>query len=92
MVLASLSPLASWPSSWACSTEACGHLISLVPNVLPPARHRGLHGRTGHRPQRVSTSIIFTIAFGIAVDDTLHFLAKYRILLEQAAAAICGSD
>ena len=25
-----------------------------------------------------STILIFSIAFGIAVDDTIHFLAKYR--------------
>jgi predicted RND superfamily exporter protein len=29
----------------------------------------------------VSTSIIFNIAFGIAVDDTIHFLARVRSLL-----------
>jgi len=27
----------------------------------------------------MSTSIIFTIAFGIAVDDTIHFLSKLKI-------------
>ena len=27
----------------------------------------------------VSTSIIFTIAFGIAVDDSIHILSRYKI-------------
>jgi predicted RND superfamily exporter protein len=27
----------------------------------------------------ISNSIIFTIAFGIAVDDTIHFLSRYKI-------------
>ena len=30
---------------------------------------------------KVSTSIIFTISFGIAVDDTIHFLSKMKIEL-----------
>ena len=57
-------------------------LISLVPNVLPLLFIAGFMGALDI-DLKVSTSIIFTIAFGIAVDDTLHFLAKYRILLEQ---------
>lgn len=57
-------------------------LISLVPNVLPLLFIAGFMGALDI-DLKVSTSIIFTIAFGIAVDDTLHFLAKYRILLNQ---------
>jgi len=57
-------------------------LISLVPNVLPLLFIAGFMGALDI-DLKVSTSIIFTIAFGIAVDDTLHFLAKYRILLQQ---------
>ena len=30
---------------------------------------------------KISTAIIFTIAFGIAVDDTIHFLGKYKFEL-----------
>ena len=29
-------------------------------------------------PIKPSTILIFSIAFGISVDDTIHFLAKYR--------------
>ena len=32
---------------------------------------------------KVSTSIIFTIAFGIAVDDTIHFISKLKLVLLQ---------
>ena len=34
-------------------------------------------------PIKPSTILIFSIAFGIAVDDTIHFLAKYRQELKQ---------
>lgn len=30
-------------------------------------------------PLKVSTSLIFTIVYGIAVDDTIHFLNHYRL-------------
>ena len=62
-------------------------LISLVPNVLPLLFIAGFMGVLDI-DLKVSTSIIFTIAFGIAVDDTLHFLAKYRILLQQGRQPI----
>ena len=62
-------------------------LISLVPNVLPLLFIAGFMGALDI-DLKVSTSIIFTIAFGIAVDDTLHFLAKYRILLRQGRQPI----
>jgi len=29
-------------------------------------------------PLKLSTSIIFAISFGIVVDDTIHFLSKFR--------------
>ena len=31
-----------------------------------------------HIPIKPSTILIFSVAFGISVDDTIHFLAKYR--------------
>lgn len=52
-------------------------LISLVPNVLPLLFIAGFMGWVGI-DMKVSTSIIFGIAFGIAVDDSIHFLIKYR--------------
>jgi len=32
---------------------------------------------------KASTSIIFCLAFGIAVDDTIHFLSKFKIELDK---------
>lgn len=53
-------------------------LLSIIPNVVPLAFIGGLMGFLG-TTINMSTSIIFTIAFGIAVDDTIHFLSKYKI-------------
>lgn len=52
-------------------------LISLVPNILPLILTAGLMGIFGI-PLKPSTVLVFSIAFGISVDDTIHFLAKYR--------------
>ena len=52
-------------------------MISLVPNLLPLVITAGLMGFLGV-PIKPSTILVFSIAFGISVDDTIHFLAKYR--------------
>ncbi|MDX8553892.1 MMPL family transporter [Tenacibaculum sp. 1B UA] len=52
-------------------------LISLIPNMLPLLITGGLMGFFGI-PIKPSTILVFSIAFGISVDDTIHFLAKYR--------------
>jgi hypothetical protein len=52
-------------------------LISLIPNMLPLLITAGLMGFLGI-PIKPSTILVFSIAFGISVDDTIHFLAKYR--------------
>jgi predicted RND superfamily exporter protein len=52
-------------------------VISLIPNVIPLLITGGLMGYFGI-PLKPSTALIFSIAFGISVDDTIHFLAKYR--------------
>ena len=52
-------------------------LISLIPNMLPLLITAGLMGYLGV-PIKPSTILVFSIAFGISVDDTIHFLAKYR--------------
>jgi len=52
-------------------------LVSLLPNLLPLLTTAGLMGFFGI-PIKPSTILIFSIAFGISVDDTIHFLAKYR--------------
>ncbi len=52
-------------------------LISLLPNILPLLITAGLMGFFDI-PIKPSTILVFSIAFGISVDDTIHFLAKYR--------------
>tara|TARA_B100000809_G_scaffold266259_1_gene328101 strand:- start:233 stop:2479 length:2247 start_codon:yes stop_codon:yes gene_type:complete len=53
-------------------------LLSIIPNVIPLAIIGGIMGFLG-TTINMSSSIIFTIAFGIAVDDTIHFLSKFKI-------------
>ena len=52
-------------------------VISLIPNLLPLLVTAGMMGYLGV-PIKPSTILVFSIAFGISVDDTIHFLAKYR--------------
>ncbi len=52
-------------------------IISLIPNILPLLVTAGMMGFLGV-PIKPSTILVFSIAFGISVDDTIHFLAKYR--------------
>ena len=52
-------------------------IVSLIPNLLPLVVTAGLMGYLGV-PIKPSTILVFSIAFGISVDDTIHFLAKYR--------------
>ncbi|WNM19867.1 efflux RND transporter permease subunit [Flavobacterium capsici] len=52
-------------------------VVSLIPNLLPLIITAGLMGYFGI-PLKPSTILIFSIAFGLSVDDTIHFLAQYR--------------
>jgi len=52
-------------------------LIALVPNVIPQIITAAIMGYAGI-PIKVSTILIFSVAFGISVDNTIHYLAKYR--------------
>ena len=52
-------------------------VVSLIPNLLPLLITAGLMGYFGI-PLKPSTILIFSIAFGLSVDDTIHFLAQYR--------------
>ena len=61
--------------------------IALIPNILPLLIIGGLMGFTGI-DLKVSSSIIFTIAFGIAVDDTIHFLSRFRIELDKGKSKL----
>ncbi len=52
-------------------------IISLIPNIVPLLITGGMMGFAGI-PLKPSTILVFSIAFGISVDNTIHFLAKYR--------------
>lgn len=56
-------------------------MISLIPNLLPLIITAGVMGFAGV-PLKPSTILVFSIAFGIAVDDTIHFLSRYRLELK----------
>lgn len=57
-------------------------LISLIPNILPLLMVAGFMGFTGI-DIKASTAVIFTIAFGIAVDDSIHYLARVRVEMKR---------
>jgi predicted RND superfamily exporter protein len=52
-------------------------LIALVPNVIPQIITAAIMGYFGI-PIKASTILVFSVAFGISVDNTIHYLAKYR--------------
>ena len=51
-------------------------LISLIPNFIPAAMAMGLWGYLVGEVG-VAASVVTAIAFGIIVDDTIHFMTKY---------------
>ncbi|WP_306549871.1 RND family transporter [Daejeonella sp.] len=51
--------------------------ISLIPNVIPLIITAGLMGFF-NIPLKPSTILIFTIAFGLASDQTIYFLTRYQ--------------
>lgn len=55
-------------------------VISMIPNFIPQLLTAGLMGFLGI-PIKMSTILIFSIALGISVDNTIHFLARYRLQL-----------
>jgi predicted RND superfamily exporter protein len=62
-------------------------LISLIPNLIPLLAIGALMGFMGIE-LKTSTSIIFTIAFGIAVDDTIHLLGRFKLELSKGRSKI----
>jgi len=62
-------------------------LISMLPNLLPLFFTAGVMGWAGI-PLKASNCLIFGVAFGISVDDTIHFLSRYRQLLTSTGGKI----
>lgn len=59
-------------------------IISLIPNFIPLLFTAAIMGYFAI-PIKPSTILVFSIAFGISVDDTIHFLAKFRQELKHNA-------
>lgn len=62
-------------------------LIAIIPNMLPIIFIGGLMGYCGIE-LKSSTSIIFSIAFGIATDDTVHFLGRLKLEMKHGLSVI----
>lgn len=54
--------------------------IAMIANVLPLLMIAGMMGYMGV-DIKIPTAIIFILSFGIAVDDSIHFLSKLRLEL-----------
>jgi predicted RND superfamily exporter protein len=52
-------------------------IVSMIPNLIPMIITAGIMGWF-NIPLKPSTLLIFSIALGITVDNTIHFLARYR--------------
>lgn len=52
-------------------------MVAMIPNLVPLVVTAGIMGWSGI-PLKPSTLLVFSIALGISVDDTIHYLAKYR--------------
>ena len=51
--------------------------LSLIPNLFPIILNFGVMGAAGI-PLNTATALIFAVAIGIVVDDTIHFLSEYK--------------
>ena len=64
-------------------------LISLLPNFIPAAVSFGLWGYLVGRVG-MAASVVTVVAFGIIVDDTIHFLSKYLKARKEGSAGARG--
>lgn len=55
-------------------------LVFILPNVIPLVIIGGIMGYMGIE-LKAATSLVFSIAFGIATDDTIHFISRLKIEL-----------
>lgn len=65
-------------------------LISLVPNLIPQLMTAALMGFAGI-PIKPSTILIFSIALGISVDNSIQYLSRYRLQLKHTHGDIPSS-
>ncbi|ALS99457.1 efflux RND transporter permease subunit [Lacimicrobium alkaliphilum] len=64
-------------------------LISLIPNLLPAGIGFGIWGLLSGNIN-LGLSVVLSMALGIIVDDTVHFLSKYRHARGQGQSAEQG--
>lgn len=57
-------------------------IISLIPNIIPLILAGALLGYLGIELE-AGVSIVFAVIFGIAVDDTIHFLSKFKLAMNK---------
>ena len=57
-------------------------ILAMIPNLIPLMVTAGLMGFMGIT-LTASTAIIFVVVFGIAVDDTLHFMSHYKMEIDR---------
>jgi hypothetical protein len=62
-------------------------LVFLIPNVVPLLIMAGIMGLF-HIPLKASTAIFFSIAFGIATDDTIHFISRFKLELKKSTSPL----
>lgn len=62
-------------------------LVFLIPNVVPLLIMAGIMG-IFNIPLKASTAIFFSIAFGIATDDTIHFISRFKLELKKSTSPL----
>ena len=62
-------------------------IISIIPNIIPLIIIAGVMGFFGIN-LKITTAIVFTISFGIAIDDTIHFLSNFKLELKRGKSKI----
>lgn len=55
-------------------------IVFILPNVVPLLIIAGIMGYAGIE-LKAATSLVFSIAFGVATDDTIHFISRLKIEL-----------
>jgi len=66
-------------------------VIALIPNILPLLFAAALIGYMGIALE-AGVAIMFTIIFGIAVDDTIHFLTRYKLCRQKGMDAVSATQ
>ena len=62
-------------------------LVFILPNFIPLLIIAGIMGYAGIE-LKAATSLVFSIAFGVATDDTIHFISRLKIELEYGKSLI----